>query len=194
MYSLIYYLSNNFLSLLNLLKLVDAKKLIINSIYCVKDKTSINNQHTMFRRIMHSKVTQRGFSLIEIMVVIVIMGVLASLIVPKIMGRPDEARIIAAKQDIASISQALKLYKLDNQRYPTTDQGLQSLVTKPSTPPIPSNWKSSGYLEKIPVDPWGNPYQYLYPGTHSEIDVFSLGVDGAIGGEGNDVDIGSWDQ
>lgn len=194
MCSLIYYLSNNFLSLLNLLKLVDAKKLIINSIYSVKDKTSINNQHTMFRRIMHSKVTQRGFSLIEIMVVIVIMGVLASLIVPKIMGRPDEARIIAAKQDIASISQALKLYKLDNQRYPTTDQGLQSLVTKPSTPPIPSNWKSSGYLEKMPVDPWGNPYQYLYPGTHSEIDVFSLGVDGAIGGEGNDVDIGSWDQ
>ena len=110
------------------------------------------------------------------------------------MGRPDEARIIAAKQDIASISQALKLYKLDNQRYPTTDQGLQSLVTKPSTPPIPSNWKSSGYLEKMPVDPWGNPYQYLYPGTHSEIDIFSLGVDGAIGGEGNDVDIGSWDQ
>ena len=148
----------------------------------------------MFRRMMHSTVTQRGFSLIEIMVVIVIMGVLASLIVPKIMGRPDEARIIAAKQDIASISQALKLYKLDNQRYPTTDQGLQSLVKKPSTSPIPSNWKSSGYLEKMPVDPWGNPYQYLYPGTHSEIDIFSLGVDGAIGGEGNDVDIGSWDQ
>ncbi len=135
---------------------------------------------------------QRGFTLIEMMIVIVIMGILASLIVPKIMGRPDEARTIAAKQDIASILQALKLYKLDNQRYPTTDQGLQSLVSKPSSPPIPPNWKTSGYLEKMPVDPWGNPYQYLLPGVHGEIDIFSFGVDGAIGGEGNDADIGSW--
>ncbi len=136
--------------------------------------------------------TQRGFTLIEMMIVIVIMGILASLIVPKIMGRPDEARTIAAKQDIASILQALKLYKLDNQRYPTTDQGLQSLVSKPSSPPIPSNWKTSGYLDKMPIDPWGNPYQYIFPGIHSEMDVFSFGVDGATGGEGNDADIGSW--
>ncbi len=135
---------------------------------------------------------QRGFTLIEMMIVIVIMGILASLIVPKIMGRPDEARAIAAKQDIASILQALKLYKLDNQRYPTTDQGLQSLVTKPSSSPIPPNWKTAGYLEKLPIDPWGNPYQYLFPGVHSEMDIFSFGVDGAMGGEGNDADIGSW--
>src|SRR5450830_383501 len=135
---------------------------------------------------------QQGFTLIEMMIVIVIMGILASLIVPKIMGRPDEARVIAAKQDIASVMQALKLYKLDNQRYPTTEQGLQALVSKPSSPPVPPNWKSSGYLDKLPVDPWGNPYQYLFPGVHGELDVFSFGVDGAAGGEGNDADIGSW--
>ena len=136
--------------------------------------------------------TKRGFTLIEVMIVIVILGILASLIVPKIMGRPDEARVMAAKQDIASILQALKLYKLDNQRYPTTEQGLQALVNKPSSPPIPQNWKSSGYLEKLPLDPWGNPYQYLFPGVHSELDVFSFGADGVAGGEGNDADIGSW--
>jgi general secretion pathway protein G len=135
---------------------------------------------------------QQGFTLIEMMIVIVIMGILASLIVPKIMGRPDEARVIAAKQDIASVMQALKLYKLDNQRYPTTEQGLQALVSKPSSPPVPPNWKSSGYLDKLPLDPWGNPYQYLFPGVHGELDVFSFGVDGAAGGEGNDADIGSW--
>ena len=141
---------------------------------------------------MSFKRIQQGFTLIEMMVVIVIMGILASLIVPKIMGRPDEARVIAAKQDIASVMQALKLYKLDNQRYPTTEQGLQALVTKPGNPPVPANWKSSGYLDKLPLDPWGNPYQYLFPGIHSELDVFSFGVDGAAGGEGNDADIGSW--
>ncbi len=135
---------------------------------------------------------QQGFTLIEMMVVIVIMGILASLIVPKIMGRPDEARVIAAKQDIASVMQALKLYKLDNQRYPTTEQGLQALVSQPTTPPVPTNWKTSGYLDKLPTDPWGNPYQYLFPGVRSELDVFSFGVDGAAGGEGNDADIGSW--
>jgi len=135
---------------------------------------------------------QQGFTLIEIMIVIVIMGIMASLIVPKIMGRPDEARIIASKQDIASILQALKLYKLDNQRLPSTEQGLQALVTKPSSPPIPSNWKVDGYLDKLPKDPWGNPYQYLSPGLHGNIDVFSFGSDGAMGGEGNDADIGSW--
>lgn len=141
---------------------------------------------------MKAKFRYQGFTLIEMMIVIVIMGILASLIVPKIMGRPDEARVIAAKQDIASVLQALKLYKLDSQHYPTTDQGLQALVTKPTTPPVPSNWKESGYLDKLPVDPWGNPYQYLFPGVHGELDVFSLGVDGAVGGEGNDADIGSW--
>ncbi len=141
---------------------------------------------------MNSRFRYQGFTLIEMMIVIVIMGILASLIVPKIMGRPDEARVIAAKQDIASVLQALKLYKLDNQRYPSTDQGLQALVTKPSTAPIPPNWKSSGYLDKLPIDSWGNPYQYLFPGIHGELDVFSFGVDGAAGGKDNDADIGSW--
>ena len=135
---------------------------------------------------------QRGFTLIEVMVVIVILGVLAALIVPKVMGRPDEARIVAAKQDIAAISQALKLYKLDNRRYPTTEQGLQALVEKPSAAPVPDNWKTGGYLEKLPKDPWGNPYQYLSPGVHGEFDVFSFGADGQTGGEGVDADIGNW--
>ncbi|HEY6096243.1 MAG TPA: type II secretion system major pseudopilin GspG [Gallionellaceae bacterium] len=136
---------------------------------------------------------QHGFTLIEVMVVIVILGVLAALIVPKVMGRTDDARITAAKQDIASISQALKLYKLDNMRYPTTEQGLQALVKKPAIAPLPPNWKGNGYLEKLPKDPWGTPYQYLQPGLHGEIDVMSLGADGVAGGEGNDADIGSWD-
>jgi general secretion pathway protein G len=138
------------------------------------------------------KIYQAGFTLIEIMIVILIMGIMASLIAPKIMGRPDEARIVASKQDIASILQALKLYKLDNQRLPSTEQGLQALVTKPTSIPVPSNWKSEGYLDKLPKDPWGNPYQYLSPGLHGDIDVFSFGSDGSIGGEGNDADIGSW--
>jgi general secretion pathway protein G len=135
----------------------------------------------------------RGFTLIEVMVVIVILGVLAALIVPKVMSRPDEARVAAARQDIGSIIQALKLYKLDNMRYPTTEQGLTALVKKPTGEPVPPNWKGNGYLEKLPKDPWGNPFQYLQPGTHGEIDVISLGADGAPGGEGNDADIGSWD-
>lgn len=139
-----------------------------------------------------SKRRQSGFTLIEIMIVVVILGILAALIVPKVMGRPDEARIIAAKQDIAALGQALKLYRLDNIRYPATDQGLQALVVKPTSAPIPPNWKSGGYLDRLPKDPWGHDYQYLNPGTHGEIDVFSLGADGAPGGEGNDADIGSW--
>jgi len=135
----------------------------------------------------------RGFTLIEIMIVIVIIGILGAFIVPRIMGRPDEARIIAAKQDIASISQALKLYRLDNMRYPTTEQGLQALVKKPVIAPEPPNWKGNGYLERLPNDPWKHPYQYLQPGLHGEIDVMSLGADGMPGGEGNDADIGSWE-
>lgn len=133
-----------------------------------------------------------GFTLIEIMVVMVILGILAALIVPKIMGRPDEARIVAAKQDMSSIMQALKLYKLDNLRYPTTEQGLQALVKKPSSIPEPKNWKSGGYLERLPIDPWGNTYQYLNPGLHGELDIMSLGADGAVGGKDNDADIGNW--
>ncbi|MDX8399569.1 MAG: type II secretion system major pseudopilin GspG [Gallionellaceae bacterium] len=142
---------------------------------------------------LNTRVRAQGFTLIEIMVVIVILGVLAALIVPKVMGRPDEARISATKQDIGSITQALKLYKLDNMRYPSTEQGLQALVSKPNSAPIPPNWKGNGYLEKLPKDPWGNGYQYLQPGQHSEIDIISLAADGQEGGEGNDADIGSWE-
>ena len=126
------------------------------------------------------------------MVVLVILGVLAAMIAPKIMDRPDEARIVAARQDIATLVQALKMYRLDNIRYPSTEQGLQALVTKPAIDPIPNNWKSGGYLEKLPKDPWGNAYVYLNPGRHGDIDVISLGADGQTGGEGKDADIGSW--
>ncbi|MBS0309049.1 MAG: type II secretion system major pseudopilin GspG [Proteobacteria bacterium] len=136
---------------------------------------------------------QRGFTLIEIMVVVVIMGILAALVVPKLMGRADDARIQAARSDIASIMQSLKLYKLDNGRYPTTEQGLQSLITKPTSGPEPKGWKAGGYLDKLPLDPWKNPYQYQSPGLKGEIDVFSFGADGKPGGEGIDADIGSWE-
>jgi general secretion pathway protein G len=133
-----------------------------------------------------------GFTLIEIMVVVVIMAILAALIVPKIMGRPDEARVVAAQQDIRTIVQALKLYRLDNARYPTTEQGLAALVKPPDVPPLASNWKAGGYLERLPLDPWKNSYQYLNPGLRGEIDVFSFGADGVAGGEGFDADVGSW--
>jgi general secretion pathway protein G len=126
------------------------------------------------------------------MVVIVILGILAALIVPKVISRPDEARIIAAKQDVATLAQALRLYKLDNFAYPSTDQGLQALVVKPAAAPIPANWKAGGYLERLPKDPWGRDYRYLNPGRRGEIDIYSLGADGEPGGEGNDADIGNW--
>lgn len=126
------------------------------------------------------------------MVVVVILAILAALIVPKIMGRPDEARAVAAKQDIATIVQALRLYRLDNTRYPTSEQGLAALVSRPTVAPVPANWKAGGYLERLPKDPWGNPYLYLNPGIRGEIDVFSFGADGVAGGEGVDADIGSW--
>ena len=139
-----------------------------------------------------SRARIRAFTLIEVMVVVAILAVLAALIVPKVMSRPDEARVVAARQDIASLLQALKLYRLDNLRYPTTDQGLAALVTRPSVAPVPPNWKPGGYLERLPRDPWGNPYQYLSPGLRGEVDVFSFGADGTAGGEGFDADIGSW--
>lgn len=140
-----------------------------------------------------AKLAARGFTLIEIMVVVVIMGILASLVVPKLMSRTGESRVAAARVDIATVMQALKLYKLDNQRYPTTEQGLQALVTKPSAGPAPNGYKAGGYLEKLPKDPWGNGYQYLSPGLHGEVDVISLGADGVAGGTGDDADIGSWE-
>jgi general secretion pathway protein G len=134
-----------------------------------------------------------GFTLIEILVVVVILGILAALVVPRIMERPDEARVVAAKSDIRAIMGALKLYRLDNGIYPSTDQGLQALVVRPDTGVIPRNWKKGGYLDRVPKDPWGAPYQYLNPGIHGEIDVFSLGADGAPGGEEINADIGSWE-
>ncbi len=131
-----------------------------------------------------------GFTLIEVMVVLVILGVLAALIVPNVLDRADDARVTAARTDINGLMQSLKLYKLDNQRYPTAEQGLDALVRTPTATPVPPNWKP--YLDKLPADPWGKPYQYLNPGVKGEIDVFSLGADGQPGGEGKNADIGSW--
>ncbi len=136
----------------------------------------------------------RGFTLIEIMVVVVIMGVLAALVVPKLLARTGESKIAAAKVDIATIMQSLKLYKLDNARYPTTEQGLQALLTKPTAGPAANGWKEGGYLEKMPKDPWGFQYQYLSPGIKGEVDVFSQGADGQPGGTGEDADVGSWEN
>jgi general secretion pathway protein G len=126
------------------------------------------------------------------MIVVVILGILAAVVVPRVLDRPDQAKVTAAKADIAVVMQALKLYRLDNGAYPTTEQGLQALVQKPSSNPVPSNWKAGGYLERLPSDPWKTPYQYLNPGLKGEIDVFSFGADKQAGGEGNDTDIGSW--
>jgi general secretion pathway protein G len=134
----------------------------------------------------------RGFTLIEILVVITIIGILAALIVPRIMDRPDQARATAARADVNAIMSALKLYKLDNGTYPSNEQGLLALVKKPDRGDIPRNWKPGGYLEKLPSDPWGSDYQYLNPGIRGEVDVFSLGADRKPGGEGYDADVGSW--
>ena len=133
---------------------------------------------------------QKGFTLIELMVVLVIIGVLAALIVPNVLDRADDARVTAAKTDIGNLMQALKLYKLDNQRFPSAEQGLQALVAKPSTGTVPANWRP--YVEKLPNDPWGRPYVYMNPGVKGEVDVLSFGADGKSGGEGNNADIGSW--
>jgi len=143
------------------------------------------------KKMTHS--LNKGFTLIEIMIVLVIMGILAGLVVPKLMGRTDDARVLQAKQDIATMLGALKLYKLDNQRYPTTDQGLQALITKPTSGPAANGYNPEGYISKLPKDPWGNSYQYMSPGLKSEIEIFTYGQDGQQGGAGYDADIGSWD-
>ncbi len=140
---------------------------------------------------MQRRYTQ-GFTLIEVMVVVVILGILAALVVPKIMGRPDEARVTKAQQDIRAIEAALKLYKLDNYVYPTTDQSLEALVNLPAVEPIPKQWKAGGYLDRLPMDPWQHEYLYLSPGLHGEIDIFSLGADGQEGGDGVNADLGNW--
>ncbi len=136
------------------------------------------------------KAKQRGFTLIELMVVLAIIGILAALVVPNVLNRADDARITAARTDIGNLMQALKLYRLDNQRYPSAEQGLSALVVQPTAGPAPLNWKP--YIDKLPNDPWGKPYQYMNPGLKGEVDIISLGADGQVGGEGKKADIGSW--
>ncbi|MBI4356779.1 MAG: type II secretion system major pseudopilin GspG [Gammaproteobacteria bacterium] len=142
----------------------------------------------------HIKKVVRGFTLIEIMVVVVILSILAAYVVPKIMERPGQARMARAKADLQAITGALELYKLDNFQYPTTEQGMRALVEKPTSEPVPPSWKSEGYLKKEPIDPWNRPYQYLNPGEHGEFDLFSFGRDNRPGGEGEDADVENWEK
>lgn len=139
--------------------------------------------------------SEKGFSFLELMVVVVILGILATYVAPKFLGRTDDAKAVKAKVDIAAIETSLKLYNLDNGHYPTTEQGLLALIEKPSTDPVPNNWKEKGYLEKssVPKDPWGRDYIYLSPGVHDDYDIVSYGADGAQGGEGKNKDISSWE-
>ena len=136
------------------------------------------------------KTLNSGFTLIEVMVVVVILAILASIVAPKLMDKPGQAQQTKAKQDIRALETALDLYKLDNFVYPTTDQGLEALVTKPTSTPEPKNWKP--YMKRLPKDPWGTPYQYQSPGSKSEVDIFTLGADGQVGGEDINTDIGNW--
>ena len=135
---------------------------------------------------------QTGFTLIEVMVVVVILGILAAVVVPKVMSRPDEARIVRAEQDIRALEAALKLYRLDNFTYPDTDQGLLALIERPADIPSGAKYKEEGYVDKLPKDPWGNDYQYLQPGANGDYDLYSLGADGLPDGEGVNADIGNW--
>lgn len=143
----------------------------------------------------HSKVLRnnRGFTLIEILVVVVILGILASIVVPRFLGKPDEAKLTKAKTDIKGIEQALGMFKLDNGYFPSTEQGLAALVKKPTVGRIPTKFPDGGYLKKAPIDPWEKPYIYLSPGIHGEFDIISYGADGEAGGEGNNADINSWE-
>ncbi|WP_270725277.1 type II secretion system major pseudopilin GspG [Shimia sp. Alg240-R146] len=151
--------------------------------------------HTDTQRNTRSDSTSdAGFSLLELMVVVVILSVLALVIVPRVIDRPDQARAARAQADIAAIASAVNLYRLDNFRYPTTEQGLAALVAAPVTDPVPQNWATGGYMDRVPVDPWGAPYQYLSPGVHGDFDIISYGADGVPGGSGAEADIGSWTQ
>ncbi|MBF0625658.1 MAG: type II secretion system major pseudopilin GspG [Magnetococcales bacterium] len=136
----------------------------------------------------------RGFTLIEVMVVVAILATLAALVVPRIMDRPDEARMVKARQDIRGLEAALNLYKLDNFVYPSTDQGLEALVKRPQGQPAAPNWKDGGYLSHVPKDPWKQPYHYLQPGEKGPFDLYTLGADGREGGEGPNKDIGNWNM
>ena len=141
---------------------------------------------------VRQSVRQGGFTLIEIMVVVVILGILAAIVVPRVMDRPDDARITKVKSDIRALESALNLYRLDNFAYPDTNQGLQALVERPRTGPEPRNYRSGGYMDRLPRDPWGHDYQYLDPGTRSDIDIYSFGADGRRGGTGINAEIGNW--
>ncbi|WP_018233388.1 type II secretion system major pseudopilin GspG [Thioalkalivibrio thiocyanodenitrificans] len=146
----------------------------------------------MKQSISRNRRATRGFTLIEVMVVVVILGILAAIVVPRIMDRPDEARVTKARNDIRALESALNLYRLDNFRYPTTDQGLRALVERPGGQPEARNWRSGGYMDRLPTDPWGNHYQYVHPGRHGDIDIYSFGADGRPGGEGINAEIGNW--
>ena len=150
----------------------------------------------MFEHRTHHLAVRRhlatGFTLIELMIAVVIIGILAAIIAPNVIGRLHDAKVSAAKQDVATLVQSLTMYKLDNGRFPTAEQGLKALVEKPLAAPPPNNWRSGGYIARLPNDPWGNPYQLSNPGLHGEIDVFSFGADGKAGGDGENADIGSW--
>ncbi len=135
-----------------------------------------------------------GFTLVEVLVVVVILGILAAVVVPRVMDQPDRAKVTKARADVQAMITALNLYRLDNHHYPSTNQGLQALVQRPGGQPEAVNWKAGGYLDRLPKDPWGNDYQYLNPGVHGELDVWSLGADGALNGEGINSDIGNWTQ
>lgn len=137
---------------------------------------------------------EAGFSLLELMVVVVILSILALVIAPRIMNRPDQARVARVQSDLSVLEGAINIYKLDNFSYPTTEQGLAALVTAPKSEPVPPNWAENGYIDRLPKDPWGNPYQYLQPGVHGPFDIFSLGADGVAGGTGVDADLGTWNR
>lgn len=141
---------------------------------------------------INNKTNQNGFTLIEVMIVVIIIGILATLVVPKLIGRQDQALVTKARHDISTLENALKLYRLDNYVYPSTDQGLEALVTKPAGTPEPRNWKKGGYVERLPKDPWGNDYLYLNPGVHGDIDISSLGADAQEGGDEMNADVGNW--
>ena len=155
------------------------------------DNYKKNDSNHSFVSKLNCNKLNRGFTLIEVMVVVIILGILAAVVVPNIMDKPEQARITKAKQDIRALESALNMYKLDNFVYPNTDQGLEALVTKPGGSPDPKNWKQ--YLKRLPKDPWGNPYQYLNPGVQGDVDIFTFGPDGQQGGDDKNADIGNWD-